>query len=174
MAKAYDRVDWRFLIWMMLSFGFSDRVYKLISKCVEAPWFLIMMNGTYKRYFKYYRRLWQSDPIVPYLFILMEEVLTWLLKKGYGEGRIGKFFYPRGTPLISHLLYADDLLIFANGEKRTLKNILKTLGVYERWTSQVINEDKSTIFFPIKFQVIENEAYSIWRGLWRVVSQPNT
>lgn len=91
----------------------------------------------------------------------MEEVLTWLLKKGYGEGRIGKFFYPRGTPLISHLLYADDLLIFANGEKRTLKNILKTLGVYERWTSQVINEDKSTIFFPIKFQVIENEAYSI-------------
>lgn len=76
-----------------------------------------MINGTYKRFFKSYWGLWQDESLSPYLFIFMEEVLKSLLNQAYGEGRIGKFFHPRGTPLISHLLYVDDLLIFAIGEK---------------------------------------------------------
>lgn len=69
------------------------------------------MNGTYMCFFKSYRGPRQGDHLLPYLFILIEEVLTRLLNKAYGEGRIGKFFHPRGAPLIFHLLYADDLFV---------------------------------------------------------------
>lgn len=34
------------------------------------------------------------------------------VKREFEEGRIGKFFHPRGTPLVSHLLYVDDMLVF--------------------------------------------------------------
>lgn len=113
MAKAYDRVDWKFLNWVLQSFGFLAIVYKLISKCV-----LDHDNGTFKNYFKAYQGLRQGNHLLPYLFILMEEVHTRLLKKNYKDGRIGKYFHPRGTPLISHLLYADNLLVFINGKKK--------------------------------------------------------
>lgn len=37
MGKAYDRVDWWFFLWVMESFGFSNKVFKLILECEETP-----------------------------------------------------------------------------------------------------------------------------------------
>lgn len=91
----------------------------------------------------------QDDPLSPYLFILMKEVLSKLLKWEFYEGWIGKFFHLRGTPLVSHLLYVDDFLVFANGE-RTLKRILKTLEMYKNWSGKYINKEKSTLFLSNK------------------------
>lgn len=91
----------------------------------------------------------QGDPLSPYLFILMKEVLSKLLKWEFYEGWIRKFFHLRGTPLVSHLLYVDDFLVFANGE-RTLKRILKTLEMYKNWSGKYINKDKSTLFLSNK------------------------
>lgn len=52
MAKAYDRVDWNFLNLVLESFGFSQRFCGIVAECVSSPWFSIMMNGTYKGFFK--------------------------------------------------------------------------------------------------------------------------
>lgn len=46
----------------------------------------------------------------------MEEVLSRLLKEAFEDGHIGTFYHPRGAPLILHLLYMNDLLVFANGD----------------------------------------------------------
>lgn len=35
-----------------MSFGFSSLVCRFISKCVEAPWYSVMMNGNTKGFFK--------------------------------------------------------------------------------------------------------------------------
>ncbi|KAF5468901.1 hypothetical protein F2P56_013012 [Juglans regia] len=114
MAKAYDQVDWSFLEIVLHSFGFSPPVCSLVMNCVRSPWFSIMMNGTYKGFFQPVRGLRQGDPLSPYLFIIMEDVLSLLLKKEFVDGQIRCFSHPVGAPLVSHLLYADDLLIFAN------------------------------------------------------------
>lgn len=97
-------------------------------------------------FFKSSKGLRQGDPLSPYLFILMEEVLSRLLRKQFEGGRIGKFSHLVGAPLISHLLYADDLLVFLNGEKISLKILVKTLGIYEKWSDQLINRDKSASY----------------------------
>lgn len=90
------------------------------------------------------------DPLSPYLFILMEEVLSRMLKVDFEKGRIRKFVYPKGCPLISHLLYIDDLLVFTNGEHRSLKQLLMTLGFYEWWFKQKINKAMFAFFFSSK------------------------
>ncbi|TXG59223.1 hypothetical protein EZV62_013796 [Acer yangbiense] len=122
MAKAYDRVNWSFLLEVLKAFGF----------------------------FQSARGLRQGDPLSPFLFILMEEVLTRLLRKNFESGRIGRFYHPIGAPLVSHLLYADDILIFANGGKRSIRNLVKAFETYEKWSGQRMNKDKSAIF-PSKY-----------------------
>ncbi|XP_035540358.1 uncharacterized protein LOC118344262 [Juglans regia] len=128
------------------AFGFSDSVCQIIANCVQSQWFSVMMNGTLKGFFQSARGLRQGDPLSPYLFILMEEVLSRLLRSNFQDGRIGKFSHPIGAPLVSHLLYADDILIFTNGGKRSITNLLHTLDTYERWSGQKINRDKSALF----------------------------
>lgn len=76
MAKAYDRVDCKFLQKIMEGFSSSSQVKNLISKCVEMLWFSITMNGTYIGFFKFNQGLRQGNHLSPYLFILMEEVLS--------------------------------------------------------------------------------------------------
>lgn len=127
---------------MLVGFGFFNSFHKLIAKCVQTPWFSIMISGMYKGFFQLNRCLPQGNPLSSYLFIVMEEILSRLQKKQFELGKIGRFFHPRGALLILHLLHVDDLLIFCNGDKRSLKMLMKTLKIYERWSIQMINKEK--------------------------------
>ncbi|XP_035544570.1 uncharacterized protein LOC108988642 [Juglans regia] len=109
MSKAYDRVDWKFLLHVLDAFGFSAQFCDLIKACISTPWYSIMMNGTPKGFFKSERGLRQGDPLSPYLFIILQEVLSRLLKQAFDCGLINLFSQARSTPLVSHLMYADDI-----------------------------------------------------------------
>lgn len=146
MAKAYDRVDWRFLNLVSKSFDFSDKVCKMIAECVETPWYLFMMNAKYKIFFKSHGGLWKGDILSPFLFILIKDVLSHMLKKAPDDTQIGQYFHPRGCPLVSHLLYADDMLLFVNREKIFLTKILKVFAKYEAWLGRAIKKEKSVVF----------------------------
>lgn len=39
-----------------------------------------------------------------------------------------------------------DMLLLVNGDKRSLKKILKILATYEAWSWQAINKEKSATF----------------------------
>lgn len=80
------------------------------------------MNATYKGCFKSHRGLRQGDPLTPYFLILMEDVLSRMLKKALKDTRVRKHFHPMGCASISHLLYADDMLLFVNGLEENLKS----------------------------------------------------
>lgn len=89
----------------------------------------------------------QGDPISPYLFLLCSEGLTCLLKSR------GPQFISRGirvslhAPWISHLLFADDCLIFTQASKRGADRISEILEVYNRGSGQLVNKHKSAVFF---------------------------
>ncbi|XP_042958232.1 uncharacterized protein LOC122293851 [Carya illinoinensis] len=134
MSKAYDRVNWRFLIQVLESFGFSPQFCALINLCISSPWYSIMMNGTSLGFFKGERGLRQGDPLSPYLFVIMQETLSRLLKNAFENGKIGKFSQARGTPFVSHLMYADDIIIFSNGGKKSMRGLMEVLNLYEKWT----------------------------------------
>lgn len=65
MSNAYDRVDWRFFIHVLCGFGFPYGIFKLLFNCVVTPWFSVIMNGTYKEFFKSERDLHQGDLLSP-------------------------------------------------------------------------------------------------------------
>lgn len=83
----------------------------------------------------------------PYLFILMDEVFSRLLNKKISEGRILLFSHPVNAPRVSHLLYADDVVVFVNGSKSSVRCLMGVLKNYETWLGQRVNFDKSAIYF---------------------------
>ncbi|KAK2639293.1 hypothetical protein Ddye_027088 [Dipteronia dyeriana] len=117
MSKAYDRVEWKFVDQTLHAFGFPDFFCKMIHNCITTPWFSVMMHGTFKGFFKSKRGLRYGDPISLYLFILMEDILSKMINKEMSEKHIFPFSHPSGAPVIYHLLYADDIVIFATASK---------------------------------------------------------
>lgn len=101
----------------------------MTKQFVETPWISVVMNETLKGFFKGRRGLRHGDHLSPYLFILVEEILSRLLKRNFEKEKIKPFVLPRGTPLISNLLYADDIIVFANGGRASLKGINDTFNL---------------------------------------------
>ncbi|KZV58610.1 hypothetical protein F511_11258 [Dorcoceras hygrometricum] len=147
MAKAYDRVQWSFLLNIMRHLGFSDTVVGMVSRCISACHFSININGTSAGFFKSTRGLRQGDPLSPLLFILGTEYLS----RGLDRLFLSRpsLSYNSGCDVrISHLAYADDIVIFANGNIRGIKRIIEFLHHYESCSGQSVNVHKSSIILP--------------------------
>ncbi|GJT41694.1 putative reverse transcriptase domain, reverse transcriptase zinc-binding domain protein [Tanacetum coccineum] len=79
--KAYDTMDWNFLRTILLGFGFHNRMISWIMECVTTTSYSICINGTLHGYFQGKRGLRQGDPLSPYLFTLVMEVLTLMIQR---------------------------------------------------------------------------------------------
>jgi hypothetical protein len=129
MAKAYDRVEWSYLQTIMSQLGFNDNCVNLIMKCVESVKLLVKINGHISEVFSPTRGIHQGDPLSLYLFLFCAEGFSCLLKHS------GPQFLSKGirmgihAPWVSHLLFADDCLVFTQASDRgatRLRDLLQT------------------------------------------------
>ena len=109
--KAYDRLEWDFLIIVLKVFGFSAKFTSLIHQCLSIVQFSILLNGGQCPSFIPSQGIRQGDPISPYLFILGSEVLCRLINREISLGQLSAVKVSGNAPSISKLCYADDLII---------------------------------------------------------------
>ncbi|KAK4384534.1 putative ribonuclease H protein [Sesamum angolense] len=81
LRKAYDTVEWDFLIAALQLFGFPDTFIGWIEECVTTPMFSVCINGNPHGFFKGARGLRQGDPMSPFLFVLVMEVLQLMMQQ---------------------------------------------------------------------------------------------
>ena len=105
------------------------------------------VNGERIGYFNGGRGLRQGDPISPYLFTMAMEVFNLLLRKNID--RAEEFKYHQGCKKlkITHLGFADDLIVFSHGDNQSVKVIKDTLEEFSSVSGLKVNLQKSTIFF---------------------------
>lgn len=147
MSKAYDRVEWAFLEVMMKKLGFSEKWIGLMMMCVKIVYYLVLINGEPKGKIIPTSGLRQGNPISPYLFLLCVEGLTAMLRKEESEGMINGVSVYRGAPQISHLLFADDCIIFGKASIDEGNRVLEVLANYEKESGQKLNKEKTSLFF---------------------------
>ncbi|XP_022039943.1 uncharacterized protein LOC110942475 [Helianthus annuus] len=145
--KAYDTVDWRFLKDVLIGFGFDNKMVDWIMSCVTTTSYSICVNGDVHGYFRGSRGLRQGDPLSPYLFTLVMEVLTCILKQNATLDLSFRFHNRCGKQQIINLCFAYDLFLFARGDVSSASCIMRSLTTFTNMSGLVPSIQKSTAFF---------------------------
>ncbi|KAL2933269.1 hypothetical protein RDABS01_016388 [Bienertia sinuspersici] len=147
MCKAYDRVDWEFLSYVMNKLGFDGAWIERVQRCLHSISFTFKINGSNMGAVCPTRGLRQGDPISPYLFLLCADAFSTLLAKAASEGDIHGYRVCRGAPRVSHLFFADDSLLFAKANSDECSKVADIISLYERASGQLVNLEKSEVCF---------------------------
>lgn len=99
--------------------------------CVCTPSYTVDYNVNVNGYFKGTRGLRQGDPLSPYLFVIAMNCLSKLLNDASANECIG--FHPQTeSTRLTHLSFADNLLIFIDGSLSSVQNVLQVLHDFEQ------------------------------------------
>lgn len=170
MSKAYDRIEWRYLECLMRRMGFSEQWIGLILRCVDSVTYSFKINDAILGSVRPTRGLRQGDPLSPYLFVLCAQGLSSLITRSVRENFIRGICIARGAPIVSHLFFADDNLVFFKATQSDCENLKNCLVQYERASGQMINYDKSAITFstntpsPVKESIRLHLNMSVCQG----------
>ncbi|XP_048140783.1 uncharacterized protein LOC125316483 [Rhodamnia argentea] len=143
--KAYDTVDWEFLRLVLHAFGFPVGFINLIMTCVTTPKFSISINGELHGFFASGRGLRQGDPMSAYLFTLVMEIFTGIINLQTRQPDF-KFYWRCKATRLSHLFFADDVLIFTEANSNSVALIKAGLDRFSNWSGLRPNMSKSELF----------------------------
>lgn len=157
LRKAFDSVRWDFIISALRAMAIPEKFINWIFQCISTPTFTLSVNGSTGGYFKSTRGLRQGDPLSPYLFVLAMEVFSKLLHSRFDAGYI--HYHPQTSDLsISHLMFADDVMVFFDGGCSSLHGISEALDDFASWSGLHVNKDKTHLFLA---GIDHSESHSI-------------
>ncbi|XP_021724874.1 uncharacterized protein LOC110692183 [Chenopodium quinoa] len=146
LRKAYDFVHWDFIRDMLVSLGFPDQFVHWIMVCVSSPTYSLLLNGGMHGFFRGKRGVRQGDPMSSLLFVIVMEYLARLLKK-VSKLRSFMFHYGCKGLHLNHMIFADDLMLFAYGDRKSVDYLIRALTMFEKVSGLKANSEKTAIYF---------------------------
>lgn len=143
----------------MRRMGFCDKWINLMMICVKTITYSILVNGEPHGLIQPTRKIRQGDPLSPFLFLLCTEGLHGLITKAVADGDLRGFSISKEGPKLTHMLFADDILLFCRSNELEFQKLLNRLGMYEAASGKKINKDKKTLFFFSQGDSFTNEKF---------------
>ncbi|XP_061993341.1 uncharacterized protein LOC133711201 [Rosa rugosa] len=144
-SKAFDTLDWNFLLRVLRAFGFDATFVNYIHTILQSAYISVSVNGQVNGYFTCSRGVRQGDPLSPLLFCLAEEVLSRGLSSLVNRRKIRTIAAPSSVSPPSHVLFADDIMVFLQGKPSHLRNLMSFMDEYAVNSGQVVNKAKSNL-----------------------------
>lgn len=138
--KAFDKVDWAFLLKVLKQFNFGENFCKWIKILYNNISSRILINGNLTNDVRIERGVRQGCPLSPLLYVLFIEPLA-----GYiaASPRIRGFPIPgTGGKVVKFLQYADDATCVATSAF-DIKGFLSAFEIFQRATGASVNLAKS-------------------------------
>nr|CAD1838381.1 unnamed protein product [Ananas comosus var. bracteatus] len=141
--RAFDHINWAFLLDLLIARGFSSRWTGWISALLSSSSSAVLLNGVPGSSFQCRRGLRQGDPLSPLLFDLCVDVLFRLFDKAVLSGNLPGVGI--GDVTIHSLYFADDALLFFDGSVRSAVVIKCILEAFSANSGLKINFHKSSL-----------------------------
>ena len=146
--KAYDHVDWNFLLYLLKRCGFGERWCSWIKHCILSVRFSVLINGSPSGFFGSSCGVRQGDPLSPFLFVLVIEAFSRMISGIYSRGLIYGFSVGSrelDRVEVFYLLFADDTLVFCTADTSQISHIGALLVCFETVSGLKMNLPKSAL-----------------------------
>ncbi len=168
--KAFDRVEWDFLFYVLEKFGFGSKCRHWVKVLYTSPVAAVCTNNNLSPLFSLQRGTRQGCTLSPLLFALVIEPLAVALRerstiKGIHRGDI--------EHKVS--LYADDMLVYLSHPLTSLPALIELLNDFGKISGYKINMQKSELmplnftshsilsnYFPFKISTEKFKYLGIW------------
>lgn len=145
-AKAYDSVNWNCLLHTLQCLNFGPKWQMWISAILHSIKMSVLINGSPSPEFIPGKGLRQGDPLAPYLFIIIGEILHCLLSKSARMGLVDGIVLSSQVDPVTHLQYADDTILFFKNNTKSIRCIKSVLLLFQIISGLKINFGKSFIY----------------------------
>ncbi|XP_022774081.1 uncharacterized protein LOC111316376 [Durio zibethinus] len=146
LKEAFDSLSWEFLISVLEAMGFPRRFVGWIKGCLTSPMFSLSVNGGLVGYFKGTKGVRQRDPMSPYVFVIAMNVLDTLLDSAASYGIFS--YHPKCKKVnLTHLCFADDLLIHTKEKLDSVKGIQVILKQFYTYSGLQLNSAKNELYY---------------------------
>ena len=115
----------------MEKLGFVEKWIDLIMNCVSSISYSVLINGEACGNISPLRGIRQGDPLSPCLFLLCVEGFSALIHEAARNQQINGISICRGCPLITHLFFVDDSLLFCKAKDQECHALVNILNRYE-------------------------------------------
>jgi hypothetical protein len=146
-AKAFDTLNWTYLLSIMEHLGFGLRWRNWIAALWNTTSSTFLVNGESEKRILHCIGVRQGDPLSPLLFIMAMEPLHRLIKKAQQMGHLSSL--SRGSDNFRISMYVDVAALFISPSKKDFQTITEVLRIFAAASGLHVNMSKTKIF-PIK------------------------
>ena len=137
--KAFDSVSWTFMQKVLKSFGFKKDICHWIATFYRDLMSCVIVNGQVSSWFQVERGCRQGDPISPYLFVLVAEILALMIRE---NSDIRGIIIHDTEHKISQ--YADDTEFLLEGDRGSFETCINIINKFSNVSGLFMNSSKTS------------------------------
>jgi hypothetical protein len=143
-SKAFDTVNWPYLLEIMKHLGFGQGWRNWISSLWNTASSTFLLNGEPGKRLLHCSGVRQGDPLSPMLFLIAIKPLHKLIAKAQDMGLLDKLSKACDTFRMS--LYADDAALFIGPSEKDFRIISEILNIFAAASGLCTNHHKTEIY----------------------------
>ncbi|GKV10561.1 hypothetical protein SLEP1_g21905 [Rubroshorea leprosula] len=143
--KAFDKVSWKFLDYMLERMGFDSKWRGWIQECLSTSRVSILVNGSPTDQFSVNQGLRQGDPLSSFLFLIIAKGLNGIIASTISQKLFAGVSVGSNQLNISHLQFADDTILFGYATEENIWAVKCITRIFELVSGLKINYVKSQL-----------------------------